>query len=65
MLQALAELRSAERGVATDRGPFAACAMAMGTLKEHDVILTYLQHMNEQKEWAATHLTMLELFAAL
>ena len=65
LLQALAEMRSAERAVATDRGPFAACAMAMGTLKEHDVILTYLQHMDEQKEWAATPLTMLELFAAL
>jgi hypothetical protein len=53
LLQALAETRSAEPAGASDRGPFAACAMAMGTVKEHDVILTYLQYMDEQKECAA------------
>ena len=65
LLQAFAEARSAERAGATDRGPFAACAMAMGTVKEHDVILTYLQHMDEQKECAAIPSLLLQLFAAL
>ena len=62
---ALCRARSAERAGATDRGPFAACAMAMGTVKEHDVILTYLQHMDEQTECAAIPSLLLQLFAAL
>ena len=53
LLRALAEMSAAECSAAPDRGAFAACAMAMGTIKEDDVILTYAQHMDEHKECAA------------
>lgn len=53
LLRALAETRSAERAAVPGIGPFAACAMAMGTVKEDDVILTYLRQMDEQKEYVA------------
>lgn len=56
LLRALAEMSSAERCAAPDRGAFATCAMAMGTIKEDDVILTYVQHMDAQKEYAANPL---------
>lgn len=51
--RALAEARSSEHTAAPDRGPFAACAMAMGTIKEDDVMLTYLEHMDTKTECAA------------
>jgi hypothetical protein len=53
LLQALAHMHRTEQPTrASGRGVFAACAMEMGTIKESDVMLTYLQHMDERKEYA-------------
>lgn len=52
--QALAKLQGSDHQRSmSDRGPFAACAMEMGTIKESDVILTYIRHMDDRKEYAA------------
>ena len=53
LLQALAEMRSPVQGDSVaGRGAFAACAMDMGTIKEEDVMLTYLRLMDERNEYA-------------
>jgi len=53
LLQALTDMHLAEpMSSVSGRGPFAACAMEMGTIKESDVIVSYLQHMDERREYA-------------
>ena len=44
---------------ASGRGPFTACAMEMGTIIESDVMLTYLQHMDEGRDYAPTAYALL------
>ena len=59
LCQALSDMRSAEPASnVSGRGPFAACAMEMGTIKEPDVMLTYLQHMDDRKEYAPIALAL-------
>lgn len=56
LLQAIQELQSAAPlpTAPKPRSPFAACAMEMGTIKESDVLLTYLNFMDANRECASS-----------